>query len=111
MSAEKLSKPNLIRVLIADDHPIVRYGLRQILDETQDIAVAGEAANGEELMAKVGQLSWDVVVLDIGMPGRGGLDLLEDLKREFPDRPVLVLSVYPEDQFAVRVLKLGADGY
>lgn len=111
MLAEKVNNPNLIRVVIADDHPIVRYGLRQILDETEDIAVAAEASNGAELMERVRTQPWDVVVLDIGMPGRGGLELLEDLKAEFPQRPVLVLSVYPEDQFAVRVLKLGADGY
>lgn len=110
-TAEKLTRPGLIRVVIADDHPIVRYGLRQILDETEDIVVTAEAADGIELLERVRAQDWDLVILDIGMPGRSGLELLEDLKAEFPQRPVLVLSVYPEDQFAVRVLKLGADGF
>ncbi|HYD49398.1 MAG TPA: response regulator transcription factor [Terriglobales bacterium] len=111
MSAEELDKPQAIRVIIADDHPIVRRGICQILNDTEDITVIGEAADGAELMAKVRAEPWDVVVLDLSMPGRSGLELLEDVKTEFPQQPVLVLSIYPEDQFAVRVLKIGADGY
>lgn len=107
----KSARPDLIRVIIADDHPIVRHGLRQILDETEDIVVAAETGNAEQLLDWARAQEWDVLVLDIAMPGRSGLEVLEDLKAEFPQRPVLVLSVYPEDQFAVRVLKLGADGY
>lgn len=102
----------MIRVLIADDHAIVRQGLRQILADTQDMEVGGEAANGFEALQRIrdgGQ--WDVVLLDVSMPGKNGIDTLKQIKDERPKLPVLVLSMYPEDQYAVRLLKAGAAGY
>jgi DNA-binding NarL/FixJ family response regulator len=101
----------MIRVLIADDHAVVRQGLKQILQDTREMVVAGEALNGQEVLEKVRTEAWDVVVLDIAMPGRSGLDILKELKSERPKLPVLVLSMYAEDQFAVRVLRAGASGY
>lgn len=101
----------MIKILIADDHAIVRRGLKQILTETADMVVAGEAQNGQELLEKMRSDQWDVVVLDISMPGRGGLDILKQLKSERPKLPVLMLTIHPEDQYAVRVLRAGASGY
>jgi two-component system invasion response regulator UvrY len=101
----------MIRVLIADDHAVVRQGLKQILGDTPEMVVAGEATNGQEVLAKVRAEAWDIVVLDISMPDRSGLDILKELQSERPKLPVLVLSMYSEDQFAVRVLKAGARGY
>jgi two-component system invasion response regulator UvrY len=101
----------MIKVLIADDHPIVRQGLRQILSETADMVVSGEAINGQEALDKVRVGGWDVLVLDITMPGRSGFDILKELKYEQPALPVLVLSIHAEEQLAVRVLKAGASGY
>jgi len=101
----------MIKVLIADDHTIVREGLKQIFEETPDVVAAGEAKNGQEILDKVRENDYDVVLLDISMPGRGGLDVLKQLKNEKPELPVLVLSMYPEEQYAVRVLKAGASGY
>ena len=101
----------MIKVLIADDHPIVRQGLRQILAGISDMKVAGEAVNGQETLEQVRAGGWDVLVLDITMPGRSGFDILKELKHLQPDLPVLVLSIHAEEQFAVRVLKAGASGY
>lgn len=101
----------MIKVLIADDHPIVRQGLRQILSETGDMEVTGEAANGQETLDQVRAGGWDVLVLDITMPDRSGFDILKELKHEQPHLPVLVLSIHAEEQLAVRVLKAGASGY
>jgi len=101
----------MIRVLIADDHAIVREGLKQILAETPDMVVTGEASDGAEALKKVRENEYDVVVLDITMPGRSGLDVLKDLKAQRPELPVIVLSVHPENQYAVRVLRAGAAGY
>jgi two-component system invasion response regulator UvrY len=101
----------MIRVLIADDHAVVRQGLRQILGDTPEMLVAGEATNGQEVLDKVRAEAWDVVVLDISMPDRSGLDILKQLQSERPKLPVLVLSLYSEDQYALRVLKAGASGY
>ena len=101
----------MIRVLIADDHAVVRQGLRQILEDTREMLVAGEATNGQEVLAKVRAELWDVVVLDISMPDQSGLDILKQLRVEQPSLPVLVLSMYPEDQYAMRVLKAGGSGY
>jgi two-component system, NarL family, invasion response regulator UvrY len=102
---------NKINVLIADDHAIVRSGLKQILEETPDIVVAGEAANGREVLEKLHALQWDVLVLDITMPGRSGLDILKDIKQINPGLPVLILSMHAEEQFATRMIKAGASGY
>ena len=101
----------MIRILIADDHAIVREGLKQIVAETSDIRVAGEASNGQQVIDLVRRGHWDLVLLDLSMPGRGGIDALRQLKRERPDLPVLILSIHPEDQYALRALKDGASGY
>lgn len=101
----------MIKVLIADDHPIVRHGLRQILSGIPDMEVVGEAVNAQETLERVRAGGWDVLVLDITMPDRSGFDILKTLKHEQPDLPVLVLSIHAEEQFAVRVLKVGASGY
>ena len=101
----------MIKVLIADDHPIVRQGLRQILSGIPDMEVAGEAVNGQEALDQTRTGDWDVLVLDITMPDRSGFDILKELKHEQPHLPVLVLSIHSEEQLAVRVLKAGASGY
>jgi two-component system, NarL family, invasion response regulator UvrY len=101
----------MIRVLVCDDHLIVRQGIKQILADAPDIAVAGEAANGPDALACVRHGGIDVVLLDIAMPQRDGLDVLKALKAEAPRLPVLMLSTYPDRQYAVRSLKLGAAGY
>lgn len=98
-------------MLIADDHAVVRQGLKQILSEQPDMQVLGEAGSIPELLDHIRKQRWDIVVLDISMPGRGGLDGLKELKQEQPKLPVLILSIHPEDQFAVRALKAGASGY
>lgn len=100
-----------MKVLIADDHPVVRHGLKQILSADSDMTVVGEAKNGNEAMELARKLEWDVAVLDYSMPGRSGLELLAEMKREFPQRPVLVLSMHPEELHARRVLKAGGAGY
>lgn len=106
----------MIRVLICDDHLIVRQGIKQVLAEAEDLRVVGEAANGPDAIQQVrtGHAAGsgpDVVLLDIAMPQRDGLDILKALKSEFPRLPVLMLSTYPDRQYAVRSLKLGAAGY
>ena len=101
----------MIRILIADDHAIVRRGLKHIVSEQPDMTVAGEAENARRVLDLVRTDKWDVIVLDINMPGRSGLEVLKELRREHPKLPVLVLSVHPEDQYGVRVLKAGAAGY
>ena len=100
-----------LRVLLADDHAIIRDGLKQILADTDDLVVAGEAANGIELMAQVREKDWDVLVLDISMPGRSGLELIHMVKAERPQLPILILSMHHEEQYAVRALQAGAQGY
>ncbi len=100
-----------IHVLIADDHAIVRQGLRQILSETDDLLVSGEADDGVDAMHLARSREWDVVLLDVSMPNRNGIDTLKMLKKEFPRLPVLILSMHPEEQYAVRALKAGASGY
>lgn len=101
----------MIRVLICDDHQIVRQGIKQMLADANDLALAGEAASGPEAVARVREGGIDVVLLDIAMPQRDGLDVLRQLKGEYPKLPVLMLSTYPDRQYAVRSLKLGASGY
>ena len=100
-----------MRILIVDDHAVVRRGLKEILeDEFQDAAI-GEAENAPEAFQRIREQGWDVVILDITLPGGSGLDALKDIKHLRPDLPVLVLSMHPEDQYAVRVLRAGASGY
>ena len=101
----------MIKILIADDHAIVREGLKQILSESPDLVVVAEASSGQEVLEKISKNDLDLVVLDIAMPGRGGLDILKEIKTQKPRLPVLMLSMYPEEQYAIRVLKSGASGY
>ncbi len=100
-----------IRILIADDHPIVRAGFKLVIADTQDMTVADEAANGQEVLNLIRKHDYDIVLLDISMPGRNGLEVLKDLKAEKPKLPVMILSIYPEEQYAVRALRAGASGY
>jgi len=99
------------RILVADDHAIVRRGLRLILAEAGDMEVAGEAENGVQAVQMVREQPWDVVLMDICMPHRSGMDALKMIRKEAPRVPVLMLSMYPEEQYAVRALKAGAAGY
>lgn len=105
----------MIRVLVCDDHWIVRQGLRQTIEDAPDLAVAGEAGNGADCVRRVRELreagSLDVVLLDIALPQRDGLDVLRQLKGEHPRLPVLMFSTYPEKQYAVRCIRLGAAGF
>lgn len=101
----------MITLLIADDHAIFREGLKHILEEHPDIVVADEAANGWEVLDKVWKRDFDIVLLDISMPGMPAIDVLKRLKAEKPRLPVLILSMYPEDQYAVRFIRAGASGY
>ncbi len=101
----------MTRILIADDHAIFREGLRQILEDVPDLVVADEASGGQEVLDKVSKNDYDLLVLDIAMPGLNGLDTLKLLKTQKPKLRVLVLSMYPEEQYAVRAIKAGAAGY
>lgn len=101
----------MLKILIADDHAIVRKGLKQILSNNSDMTVAGEAASGAEALAMIREGDWDVVLLDISMPDGNGLDTLKQLKKEKPDLPILMLSIYPEEQYAIRTIKAGVSGY
>lgn len=100
-----------MRILIVDDHAVVRRGLKQILNEAFRAAIFGEADSAQSALDKTMHEQWDAVVLDISMPGRGGVEVLKDIKKLRPKLPVLVLSMHPEDQFAVRVIRSGAAGY
>lgn len=104
-----MSRP--LRILIADDHAIVRQGLRQILSDVGDMTVAGEAEDGVKATQMIRSGEWDVVLLDVSMPERNGIDTLKLIKKECPRLPVLMLSMHPEEQYAVRALKAGAAGY
>jgi len=101
----------MIRVLIVDDHAIVRRGLRELLSDEFRGAAFGEASTAQQALEQLWKQKWDVALLDITLPGRSGLDLLKEFKAARPRLPVLVLSVHPEDQFALRALKAGAEGY
>ncbi|MCY7344912.1 MAG: response regulator transcription factor [Pyrinomonadaceae bacterium] len=101
----------MIKILIADDHAVVRQGLRQIVAADNQMTIVGEARNGGELLDLINGNPVDVIVLDISMPGRNGLETLKDIKRLYPNLPVIILSMYPADQYAVRVFKSGAAGY
>jgi two-component system invasion response regulator UvrY len=101
----------MLRILVADDHPIVRQGVKQIIADTTDMIVADEASNGPEVLSKIRAGSYDAVLLDISLPGVNGIDVLRQLRNERPRPPVLILSVHPEEQYAVRALRAGASGY
>lgn len=101
----------MIKIFIVDDHEIIREGLKKILREESDIVVVAEAQNGVELLDKIRDTNCDVMLLDMNMPGRNGLELLGDLKKIKPEVRVLVLSIHPEDRFALQTLKAGASGY
>lgn len=101
----------MINILIADDHSVVRRGIKQILSEESDMQVSGEAANSSEIFTLLDEKQWDLLILDITMPGRSGLDALVEIKQKKPDLRILILSMHPEEEIAVRALKSGADGY
>jgi len=100
-----------IRILIADDHPIVREGYKKILMSQPDMDVTGEAGNGQEVLDLIQKKDFDLILLDISMPGRSGLEILKELKGHKPHLPVMILSIYPEEQYAVRAFRDGASGY
>jgi len=100
-----------MRILIADDHPLVRQGLKQLLAAEPDMLVVGEAKNATETLDLARNLEWDVLILDYSMPGGNGLVVLKEIKRSYPRRPVLILSMHPEDSIAISVLRAGAAGY
>lgn len=101
----------MIEILLADDHHLIREGLKQILSETRDISVVDEAENGETTIQKATSGNYNLILLDISMPDRNGLDVLRLLKEQGLDTPILILSRHPEDQYAIRALQLGAAGY
>jgi DNA-binding NarL/FixJ family response regulator len=101
----------MIKILIADDHGIIRKGIKQIHSRTSDIEVTAEASTGQEALEKIWTSHFDLVILDISLPGRNGLEILKQIKSQKPKLPVLILSMYPEEQYAVRVLRAGASGY
>jgi DNA-binding NarL/FixJ family response regulator len=100
-----------IRILFADDHPIVRAGFKQVLSSTPDLVVEDEARDGDEVFELLKTKKYDLVLLDISMPGKSGLEVLKELKAGHPGLPVLILSMYPEEQYAIRALRAGASGY
>jgi two-component system, NarL family, invasion response regulator UvrY len=100
-----------MKIIIADDHALIRKGLKEILQQVEGLVLLDEAQNGPELLLKIEENDYDIIVLDISMPGKSGLDVLKDLRNIKPEIPVLILSVYPEEQYAIRVLKAGASGY
>ena len=106
-----IEEETVIKILIADDHAIVREGLKQILSQSSDMAIAGEASNGQDAIDKISRNNFDLIILDISMPGKSGLEVLREIKSKRPELPVLILSMYPEEQYAVRALKAGASGY
>ena len=101
----------MIRVLISDDHALLRSGVKEIVVRGLKDAICGEAASAEQVLAQVQNHKWDIVILDLSMPGRSGIEVLAELKRLQPKLPVLVLSMHPEDQYGKRVLRAGASGY
>jgi two-component system invasion response regulator UvrY len=101
----------MIRVFVADDHAVVRKGIKQILTEERDITVVGEAANSDEIIKQMYDNNWDVLILDITMPGKNGLDAMIEIKQRKPNLKILILTMYPEKEIAIRALKTGASGY
>lgn len=101
----------MLRILVADDHPIVRQGLIRIIEETSDMVVACEAEDGQEVLKKIRENDFDLVILDITMPGKDGIDIMGELRSLRPNLPVLVLTIHPERSYALRMLRAGASGY
>ena len=101
----------MTRILVADDHQIVRAGLKNLLSEYKEFTVAGEAGSGTDALKMVRESDWDVVLLDISMPDMNGIDTLKQIKRSKPDLPVLILTMHPEDHYAINLLRAGANGY
>lgn len=101
----------MIKILIADDHPVVREGLKQIISKASDLVVEGEALNGQDVIDLMAAGSFDVIVLDLNMPGRDGFEILRELRKTHVHLPILILSIYPEDQVGIRVLRAGASGF
>ena len=101
----------MLKIVIVDDHPVIRRGLKQIITEEPNIEVIGEAENAQVALTLIRETDCDAVILDITMPGTSGLDVLKQVKCEYPKLPVLILSVHPEEQYAVRVIRAGASGY
>lgn len=101
----------MIKILIADDHIIVREGLKQIISETKNLQIEDEASDGFEILEKVHKQKFDLVIMDISMPGKNGLEILKDIKADYPKLPVLVLSMHPEEKYGIRFLRAGASGY
>ncbi|HAX47382.1 MAG TPA: response regulator transcription factor [Ignavibacteria bacterium] len=101
----------MINILIADDHAVVRRGIKQILSDENDMQVLGEASNNEELISQLGDQPWDLIILDITMPGKSGLDSIIEIKQKKPDTKILILSMHPEEEIAISAIKSGADGY
>ncbi|MGH9329138.1 MAG: response regulator [Vicinamibacterales bacterium] len=101
----------MIKLLVVDDHPVVRQGIRQMLADAVDIVVEDDAVNGAEALTKGRRNHWNAILLDLSMPGSDGLEILKQLRSERPEMPILVLSMHPEDQFALRAIRAGASGY
>jgi two-component system, NarL family, invasion response regulator UvrY len=101
----------MIKVFVADDHAVVRRGIKQILTDENDIEVSGEAANADEILSQIYKTETDILILDITMPGRNGLDVLIQVKQRKPELHILILSMHPEEEFAIRAIKSGASGY
>ncbi len=101
----------MINILIADDHSVVRRGIKQILSEERDMQVLGEASNSDEIFKLLNEQEWHLMILDITMPGKSGLDSLIEIKQKKPDLKILILSMHPEEEIALRAIKTGADGY
>lgn len=101
----------MIQVLVADDHPLLRSGLKHVLQQEPDFGPPGEAENSEQVLERLEERNWDVVVLDIAMPDRNGLETLSEIRKRHPTIPVLILSMHPEEQYAIRAIKAGASGY
>ncbi len=101
----------MIRIIIADDHIIIRAGIKQLIEGAHDMKVVGEASDGQRLIEELKKNTYDIVILDISMPGRNGIEIIKQIRAAGDRIPILVLSYYPEDQFAIRVLRAGANGY
>jgi two-component system invasion response regulator UvrY len=101
----------MVRIIIADDHPVFREGLRKILSKEVDLDIVYEAESGEELLGEIDNLEFDLIILDVGLPGRSGIDILADIRKTHPKIPVLIFSMHPEERFALRAIKAGANAY